>query len=45
LIILGLDGATFDLIRPWAEAGYLPTLRDLIQRGVEERWQMLGDLG
>ena len=34
MIILGLDGATFDLIRPWAEAGYLPTLRDLIQRGV-----------
>ncbi len=34
LIIFGLDGATFDLIRPWAEAGYLPTLRDLMQRGV-----------
>lgn len=34
LIIFGLDGATFDLIRPWAEARYLPTLRDLMQRGV-----------
>lgn len=34
LIIFGLDGATFDLIRPWAAAGYLPTLRDLLQRGV-----------
>ncbi|MBP7687639.1 MAG: alkaline phosphatase family protein [Thermoflexales bacterium] len=34
MLILGLDGATFDLIRPWAEAGHLPTLRDLMQRGV-----------
>lgn len=34
LIIFGLDGATFDLIRPWAEAGHLPTLYDLMQRGV-----------
>ena len=34
LIIFGLDGATFDLIRPWAAAGYLPTLHALLQRGV-----------
>ncbi len=34
LIIFGLDGATFDLIRPWTEARYLPTLRDLMQRGI-----------
>lgn len=24
--VIGLDGATMDLIRPWAAAGYLPTL-------------------
>jgi len=33
LILFGLDGATFDLVRPWAGAGYLPTLRDLMRRG------------
>lgn len=34
VIIFGLDGATFDLVRPWAAAGYLPTLNSLMQRGV-----------
>lgn len=33
LIIVGLDGATFDLIEPWAAAGYLPTLRRLMAEG------------
>src|SRR5688572_7364026 len=27
VLVLGLDGATFDLIKPWAAAGYLPTLK------------------
>jgi predicted AlkP superfamily phosphohydrolase/phosphomutase len=31
--VIGLDGATFDLIRPWAEAGYLPTLARLMKEG------------
>lgn len=31
--ILGLDGATLDLIRPWAEQGRLPTLRALMDEG------------
>jgi predicted AlkP superfamily phosphohydrolase/phosphomutase len=31
---LGLDGATLDLIKPWAEAGHLPNLRAIMQEGV-----------
>jgi predicted AlkP superfamily phosphohydrolase/phosphomutase len=31
--VIGLDGATFDLVRPWAEAGYLPTLARLMAEG------------
>jgi predicted AlkP superfamily phosphohydrolase/phosphomutase len=33
-LIIGLDGATFDLIKPWAQAGYLPTLARLMTQGV-----------
>ena len=32
-MILGLDGATLDLIRPWAEQGILPTFKKLMQDG------------
>lgn len=31
--LIGLDGATFDLILPWAEAGELPHLAGLLQEG------------
>lgn len=34
LLILGLDGATFDLIRPWVAEGYLPNLGRLMDDGV-----------
>jgi predicted AlkP superfamily phosphohydrolase/phosphomutase len=34
LLIIGIDGATFDLILPWIEAGYLPNLSKLISGGV-----------
>lgn len=34
VFVIGLDGGTFDLIAPWAEAGYLPTLKKLITGGV-----------
>jgi predicted AlkP superfamily phosphohydrolase/phosphomutase len=34
LLIIGFDGATFDLIRPWVEEGYLPNLGALMQGGV-----------
>jgi predicted AlkP superfamily phosphohydrolase/phosphomutase len=33
VFVIGLDGATFDLIKPWSEAGYLPVLGKLIESG------------
>ena len=33
LLVIGLDGATLDLIRPWAEQGHLPNLAQLITEG------------
>jgi predicted AlkP superfamily phosphohydrolase/phosphomutase len=33
LLILGLDGATFDLIRPWAEQGRLPAFATMLDEG------------
>ncbi|KPL89413.1 alkaline phosphatase family protein [Ardenticatena maritima] len=33
LLIVGLDGATFDIIKPLAEAGRLPVLATLLQQG------------
>lgn len=33
LFVIGLDGATFDLIHPFIARGYLPTLHSLISRG------------
>jgi predicted AlkP superfamily phosphohydrolase/phosphomutase len=33
LLIIGLDGATLDLIAPWMEEGKLPTLAGLIDQG------------
>jgi len=32
-LVIGWDGATFDLIKPWAQAGYLPTLARLLKEG------------
>lgn len=34
ILIFGVDGATFDLILPWAEAGYLPAFNRLLKSGV-----------
>jgi predicted AlkP superfamily phosphohydrolase/phosphomutase len=34
LLIFGVDGATFDLILPWAAAGHLPNFARLIAGGV-----------
>jgi len=34
VLVVALDGATMDLVRPWAEAGKLPALRRLIAGGV-----------
>ncbi|MFN2173937.1 MAG: alkaline phosphatase family protein [Candidatus Promineifilaceae bacterium] len=38
-IVIGLDGATFDLIKPWAAEAYLPNLNKIMQEGAH------GDLG
>lgn len=34
LLIVGLDGATFDNLGPWIEAGKLPTFKKLLDGGV-----------
>ena len=34
LLIIGLDGATFDLIKPWAAEGKLPALAQLMHDGI-----------
>ncbi|HQK94354.1 MAG TPA: alkaline phosphatase family protein [Armatimonadota bacterium] len=34
VIIIGLDGGTLDLIRPWAKRGELPNLQSLMRSGV-----------
>jgi predicted AlkP superfamily phosphohydrolase/phosphomutase len=34
VFVIGLDGATFDLIQPWVEAGKLPVFDRLIQEGI-----------
>lgn len=33
LFVVGLDGATFDLIHPWADQGCLPTFKRLMEVG------------
>lgn len=33
VLVIGLDGATFDLIKPWAAEGYLPALSRLLRQG------------
>jgi predicted AlkP superfamily phosphohydrolase/phosphomutase len=34
VFVIGLDGATFDLIKPWCEEGHLPTFKSLLENGV-----------
>lgn len=34
VLVIALDGATLDLIRPWVDQGHLPTLKDLMLKGV-----------
>lgn len=33
VFVIGLDGATFDLLKPWIEEGKLPNLARLLQKG------------
>ncbi len=37
VLIIGLDGATFDLLLPLIEQGHMPVLKSLIARGVSAR--------
>lgn len=39
VVVIGLDGATFDLIRPWAAQGELPNLKLLMDSGVSRTLQ------
>lgn len=39
IVIIGLDGATFDVIKPMAERGWLPNLSRLMQEGVQGELQ------
>lgn len=34
VLVIGLDGATWNLIKPWVEEGKLPTFRKLMENGV-----------
>ncbi|MBI3824886.1 MAG: alkaline phosphatase family protein [Candidatus Rokubacteria bacterium] len=33
VIVIGLDGATFTLLKPWMDAGHLPSLKALMEQG------------
>lgn len=39
IVVIGLDGATLDLIEPWAKAGNLPVLSNLMDQGSYGRLQ------
>ncbi len=39
VIIIGLDGATFELLGPWLDAGRLPNLKRMIDEGVSGELQ------
>ena len=35
VLIIGLDGATFALLQPWAQQGILPNLKKLMDSGIK----------
>ena len=39
VLVLGLDGCTFDLLNPWMEKGLLPNLKKLKEEGVSGKLQ------
>ncbi|MHA1665156.1 MAG: alkaline phosphatase family protein [Candidatus Njordarchaeales archaeon] len=41
VLVIGIDGATWDLIKPWAESGELPTFKRLMNEGA---WGILESL-
>jgi len=34
-IVIGLDGAGFDLLSPWLEKGYLPNVKQVVETGIQ----------
>lgn len=34
ILIIAIDGGTFDLIKPWCDEGHLPTINQLMREGV-----------
>lgn len=34
ILTIGVDGATFNLIKPWAQKGLLPNFKNLLEKGV-----------
>lgn len=34
VIVIGLDGTTWDLLKPWADGGQLPAIKRLMENGV-----------
>lgn len=34
VIIIGLDGATWDLLKPWADNDFLPSIKEVVENGV-----------
>lgn len=40
VIIIGLDGGTWTLIKPWMEKGELPTFNKLIKGEFMEYWKL-----
>ncbi|MBM4430390.1 MAG: hypothetical protein FJ026_08615 [Chloroflexi bacterium] len=41
VLVLGLDGATFDLLKPWIDESHLPNLAEAIRQGVWGRLQSI----
>jgi len=39
VVVIGLDGATFDLMKPWMEQGKLPNLKRLMDSGISRTLQ------
>ncbi len=34
VFLLGLDGATWDLLKPWSDTGELPLFKQLMEKGI-----------
>lgn len=39
VLLIGIDGATFDLIAPWVKEGYLPNIGNMMEKGTSDKLQ------